>query len=136
MFENLPSRIENRIDPDSKRRRKRFHPRMFEEMFHMGMKFGDPSLGFLMMLSFLKDEIPWMYEIGMETYRGLKTAKSVTEKKKLISNFERASELMGDSFMMEFSGNRSEEMFMFSKEISHFMHRYFERYLHSTKGKE
>ena len=32
MFENLPSRIENRIDPESKRKRRRFHPRMFEEM--------------------------------------------------------------------------------------------------------
>jgi hypothetical protein len=107
---------------------------MFEEMLHIGLKSGDPNLGFLMMVSFMKDELPWMYEIGMETYRGLKGAKSITEKKKLISNFERASEMMGHPMMIEFSGNRSEEMFMFSKEINHFMHRYFERYL--EKGKE
>lgn len=134
MFESLPSRIENRIDPDSKRRRRRFHPRMFDEILHIGMKSGDPNLGFLMMISFLKDEIPWMYEIGMETYRGLKAAKSITEKKKLISNFERASEMMGHPMMMEFQGSKSEEIYMFSKEISHFMYRYFERYL--DKGKE
>jgi len=133
MFESLPSRIENRIDPDSKRRRRKFHPRMFEEMLHIGMKSEDPNLGFLMMISFMKDELPWIYEIGMETYRGLKAAKSVTEKKKLISNFERASEMMGHPIMMEFSGNKPEEMYLFSKEISHFMHRYFARYLEKNQ---
>jgi TIR domain len=136
MFESLPSRIENRIDPDSKRRRRKFHPRMFDEMFHMGMKSGDPNLGFLMMISLLKDDMPWMYEVGMETYRGLKSAKTPTEKKKLISNFERAFEMMGHPMMMEFSGNRSEEMYMFSKEISHYLHRYFERFTIGDKGKE
>lgn len=136
MFENLPSRIESRIDPDSKRRRRRFHPRMFDEIMHMGMKSGDTNLGFLMMVSLLKDDLPWMYEIGMETYRGLKTAKSITEKKKFISNFEKASEMMGHPIMMEFSGNKSEEIYMFSKEIRHFMHRYFDRYLHTDKEKE
>lgn len=135
MFESLPSRIENRIDPDSKRRRRKFHPMMFEDMMHMGIKSGDQNLGFLMMVSLLKDEIPWMYEIGMETYRGLKTAKSITEKKKLISNFEKVFEMMGHPMMMEFSG-KSEDMYMFSKEIRHFMHRFFDRYLHSDKVKE
>lgn len=135
MFENLPSRIESRFDPDSKRRRRKFHPMMFNEMMHMGMKSGDPNLGFLMLISFLKDEIPWMYEIGIETYRGLKTAKTVSVKKKLISNFERSFEMLGHPMMMEFLG-KSEEMYMFSKEIRHVLQRYLERYLIIDKEKE
>jgi len=136
MMENLPSRIENILDPDSKRRKRRFHPIMFDEMLHFGMKSGDPNLGFLMMISFMKDDIPWLYEIGLETYRGLKTAKNITEKKKLVSNFEKAFEMMGHPMMMEFSGNKSEEFFMFSKELSHFMHRFFDKYSDEDKFKE
>lgn len=135
MFENLPSRIENRIEPDIKRRRRKFHPMMIEEMMHFGLKSGDSSLGFLMMLSFFKEDFPWLYEIGLETYRGLKNSKSVTERKKLISNFERTFEMVGHPIMMEFTG-KNEDMYMFQKELRHSMYRYFDRFLNDEKIKE
>jgi len=135
MFENLPSKIENRIDPDLKRRRRKFHPIMFDEIMHMGMKTGDPNLGFLMMISFFKEDFPWLYEIGIETYRELKSAKSISEKKKLISNFERSFDMLGHPMMMEFAG-KSEDLFMMNKEIRHFMHRYLDKYVGMDKGKD
>lgn len=136
MFESLPSRIESRVDPENnKRRRRKFHPMMFEEIMHMGMKSGDQNVGFLMMISIFKDDFPWVYEIGLETYRGLKTSKSSTERKKFISNFERALEMLGHPMMMDFFG-KSEDMYMFSKDIRHFMHKYLDRYLIDEKSKE
>jgi hypothetical protein len=135
MFESLPSRIESRIDPDSRRRRRKFHPMMFEEMMHMGMESGDPNIGFLVMISFFKDDFPWIYEIGLDTYRGLKTTKTTNERNKLISNFERAIEMLGHPMMMEFAG-KSEDMYMFSKDLRHFMHRYLSKYLGNEKSKE
>jgi hypothetical protein len=128
MVENLPSRIENRLDPDLRKRRRRFHPMMFEEMMHWGKKSGNQNLGFLVMLGFLKDEMPWMYEIGMETYKGLKTAKTVAKKQELISTFEKALEMMDHPMMREFS-DKSEEMFMLTHEVRHFIRRYLHRYL-------
>lgn len=135
MFENLPSRIENRIEPDIKRRRRKFHPMMIEELMHFGMKSGDSSVGFLMMLSFFKEDFPWLYEIGLETYRGLKNSKSVTERKKLVSNFERTFEMIGHPMMMEFTG-KNDDMYIFQKELRHSMHRYFDRFLNDEKIKE
>lgn len=135
MFESLPSRIESRIEPDIKRRRRKFHPMMFQEMMHMSMDAGDTNLGFLIMISFFKEEIPWLYEVGIETYRGLRTSKSLTEKKQLISNFEKATQMLGHPMFMEFSGG-SEEFYMFSKELRHYLRQYLGKYLTNGKSKE
>jgi hypothetical protein len=70
LIDSLPSRLESRFDPEFRRRKRRLHPMMFEEMMHMETKFEDPNMSFLMMISFFKDEFPWIYEIGIETYRG------------------------------------------------------------------
>jgi hypothetical protein len=131
MMEELSSKI-NLFDPDFKRGRRKFHPMMFEEIMHMGMGKEDPNLSFLMMISFIKDDFPWIYEIGLETYRGMKSTKSKIEKKKLVEGFERALEMTGHPVMREFYG-KSDEMYMFSKDIRHFMHRYLERYLNDEK---
>jgi hypothetical protein len=134
MFDNLPSRIENKIDPDFRRKRK-FQPMMMEEFLHIGMEFKDPSLGFLMMVSMYKDDFPWFYEIGLETYHGLKIAKNISEKKKLASNFERALEIFSHPMMRELYG-KSDEMYFFYKESRHFMQNFFERFFFNDKVKE
>jgi len=135
MFESLPSRIENRLEPNEKRKRRKFHPMMIEKMMHFGMKSIDSSVGLLMMLSFFKDDYPWIYEIGLETYRGIKSAKTLSERKKLISTFERTFEMLTHPMMMEFSG-KNDDMYMFNEELRHNMHRYFDKFLNDDKLKE
>lgn len=127
MMEELLSKI-NRLDPEYKRSRKKFHPMMLEEIMHMEMKQENPNLAFLMMISFIKDDFPWIFEIGIETYRGLKSSKSKIEKKKLIEDFDRALEMTGHPMMREFYG-RSEEMYILSMDIRHFMRHFLDRYL-------
>jgi len=128
LIDSLPSRLESRFDPEFRRRKRRLHPMMFEEMMHMETKFEDPNMSFLMMISFFKDEFPWIYEIGLETYRGLKSTKSKIEKRKLVETFERALEMVGHPMFREIYG-KSDEMYMFSKDIRHFTHRFLDRYL-------
>lgn len=132
MIEDLSSKI-NKLDPEYRRSRRKFHPMMFEDI--MGMEMEDHNLSFLMMISLIKDDFPWIYEIGLETYRGLKLTKSKLEKRKLIESFERALEMTGHPMMREFYG-KSEEMYMFSKDIRHFTHRFLDRYIGSEKNEE
>lgn len=127
MIDNLNSKI-NRLDPDYKRVRRKLHPMMFDELMHIGMQMEDANLSFLMMISFIKDDFPWIYEVGLETYRGLKSAKSKIEKRRLIEKFEKALEMTGHPMMREFYG-KSDEMYMFSKDVRHFMHRFLDKYL-------
>jgi hypothetical protein len=135
MFENLPSRIENRIEPEFRRRRRKFHPMIFEEIMHIGMEYKDPTLAFLVMISIYKDDFPWLYEIGLDTYRGLKIAKTLMERKKNIIAFERAFEILEHPMMRELMG-KSEEMHFFYKDLRHMMHNFISRFYNDEKTKE
>jgi hypothetical protein len=132
MFESLPSRIESRIEPEYRRKKRRFHPMMFEELVHFGMGKEDPNFSFLIMLSLYKDELPWFYEIGMETYRSLKSAKTTSEKEKLIANFRNTLEMLEHPMMREFYGD-SKENYMLFKESRHFFKHMLERLIHDKK---
>lgn len=124
----LPSRIESRLyDPEIRRRRK-FHPMMLEEIIHMEMKFENPSLTFLMIISLLKDDFPWIYEIGLDTYKVLKSSKTKTEKLISLENFENTLKMLDHPIYREIFG-KLDEMYMFSKDIKHFIRRYVEKYL-------
>ncbi|MDQ0639386.1 hypothetical protein QF042_002951 [Pedobacter sp. W3I1] len=127
MFDSLPSRIENRIDPDMRRKRRKSHPMMLEEMLHFGFEDEEPSIGFLMLVSLYKDDFPWFYEIGVDTYRGLKAVKSNAEREKIIRAFERATEMLSHPIMREFHGESKDNYFLF-KETRHMFHRYLERF--------
>ena len=120
------SRIEERFENQSRRKR-RFHPMMLEELMHIGLKNYD-NVGFLLFLSFYKEDFPWIYEIGLETYRGLQSAKSTAEKKKLLNKFMETTEItMEHPMMREFYGE-SKEMYMLIREAPRFMRHFFEKY--------
>lgn len=133
MFQDLPSRIDKRLDPEiMMRKRRRFHPKMMDEFFHIGMKFEEPNISFLMMISMFKDELPWFYEIGLDTYRTLKNAKTKAERQKAISSFNRATEMMGHPMVAEMYA-RNEDTYMMMKEMRHLLHRYLDRYFEEGK---
>lgn len=134
MFQDLPSRIDKRLDPEiMMRKRRRFHPKMLDEILHFSMKFEDTNISFLIMVSTFKEEIPWFYEIGVETYRSLKTAKTKLEREKAILSFNRAVEMIGHPIFMEVYG-RNEDSYMMIKEARHLMLRYMDKYLLNEKG--
>lgn len=69
----LPSRIEQRFsdeaEPIRRRRLRRFHPAMVEEMSHILGREITPLFGILLMSSYLRDDAPWLYELGAEAFR-------------------------------------------------------------------
>lgn len=115
---DLPSLIEERIsgkvERTSRRRIRRIHPMMIEEMGHMlGSKTGEP-IEILLIASLFRDDAPWLYELGMELYQ---TAKSGTKKATLesLKVFQSVAELT-------MHGPFGEELGAFSKESRMIMH--------------
>lgn len=53
----------------------------------------------------LKEDFPWIYEVGLETYRVLKSFRTIGSERKLISDFEMALETLRNPMVMEFYGN-------------------------------
>lgn len=79
MFKDLPSRVENNIAKSfgtpRERRRKRFHPMMFEKIMFNSIEENDPT-GLLFIAGIIRDDLPWLYELTIEAYR---TIRSGTE---------------------------------------------------------
>ena len=132
MIESLPSKLESKYEPDFRRRKRRLPSIMFDELMLMEMRFEDPNIGFLVMISFFKEDIPWIYEIGLETYRGLKSAKTKNEKIKMIDIFERALDMLGHPMFRELYG-KSDEIYMFTNDIRMFSHRFLDKLVNETK---
>jgi hypothetical protein len=79
MVRDLPDRVDERVRIASKRGpfrgKRRFHPGMIEEMmFQSETEKGDQATASLLVfLSLLRDDVPWIYEAGMEFYRAVRS---------------------------------------------------------------
>jgi hypothetical protein len=80
MFRSLPENVEEKLGRSFKRtsfrREREFHPMMIEELMFNPMfeeKFDSPGLGWLIFISMFRDDLPWLYEVGLELYKALET---------------------------------------------------------------
>lgn len=131
MFADLPSRIENRVDPEYRRRKMRFNPRMLDELH--GFKGVNSHIPILMVLSIYKNEFPWLYEIGSETLKILQSKKPSKEKKIAVREFLDIFEFTFRHPMMREMNMESHMMF---QETQHIIEKYFDRYLSELPGQE
>jgi len=130
MFERLPSRIDNRIDQNNRRINTKKNLEIIDESMHIAMRSPNSGLGFLMVISFFKDEFPWVYEIGLDTYRGVKRAKNDTEKQLLIADFNEVIGLLEHPVMLKFYEN-TESRYQLSKALKYNVHRFFSKFISS-----
>lgn len=120
LMRDLPARIESRVSdgPSIRRKRRRFHPMMFERMM-FGPEEGDEPIGLLVMAGFARDDLPWLSELAVETYR---TAKSGTlrEAESLLKALEQSEKMwMRGPHMEELID--SPEMDMMMHEFPHML---------------
>lgn len=123
MFQDLPGRIERRVDPESalnRKRMRRMHPMFMDEILHMtGKDIGD-NLAPLIIGSLFKDDFPWLYEVAAEVYRKLESAHP--DAPDALRRFVKLFDRMMRHPMMREMRDRSkerrfemEEMMMFSR---------------------
>jgi hypothetical protein len=92
MFGTLPEKLEEKFRESMRPKgllRRGFHPMMLDELLsHPGLREapGGIATGWLLLISALRDDMPWLYEVGMEVYRALcseDTGQIDTARKKL-----------------------------------------------------
>lgn len=113
MFQDLPARIERNFDGLSRdKKRRKFHPIMIEELIHMTKI---PDVGVMMCVSFFKDSyMPWVYDIGMDIIKFVKSPASIPEKEQKIQDFEEILEMsMHHPMIREFSMGTKDEYLLF-----------------------
>ena len=106
MFQDLPSRIDRSATSDVRKRRRKLHPGMIEELMHFSK---NPRLGVRMALSLYKDRLPWVYEEGCALLDKLVATKSDAHRIKLLQEFE-------ELLMMSIRNPFVEELFLDDKE--------------------
>ena len=131
IIQDLPSKVEGRIADavDSPRRRKmrRFHPRMFDEFLMMSEE-SDSPIGILMVFSMIRDDLPWLYELGREFYDAVRSGnrrkieKSHRELRRIVKM------TMHHPIMEEMMiGSKSDHIFFM--EMPHMLDRYVDKYM-------
>jgi hypothetical protein len=90
---------------------------MLDEITHMvGERPGDP-IGLLILASMLREDMPWLYELGMEAYRAAKTGLP-EDAEKTRRQFQRAVELLRHGpFHVEEMGIDPRHLHMLMREL-------------------
>ncbi len=122
LFRDLPEQVEGKLKHARRmggRRGRRFHPRMLEEvLFRLAGETPDAeAAGWLIFISLMRDDAPWMYEAGLDVYRALQSASNVelaAAKKRFIILTEMLRHHR--DLMHEFSDG-DEESFMFMRHL-------------------
>jgi hypothetical protein len=93
LVRDMPDRVVNELGTNARARRmrggRRFHPMMIEELSHHPMFRESPEHAgvlVLMMFSMLRDDYPWLYELGLQLYHSIERgdAKAVDQSRRVI----------------------------------------------------
>ncbi|WP_347066331.1 hypothetical protein [Flavobacterium sp. WV_118_3] len=109
---------------------KRFHPMMMEEILHMPLKNGGNHFGFLISLSFFKNDFPWIYDLGKELVEVLKSKSDKKTKVVAVEEFKEVLEItLGHPMIREMNGMRKENL-MYIKELPYLLNKYLENLIY------
>jgi hypothetical protein len=137
LVRDVPDRVAGELGGDSRmrrmRRRRRFHPMMFEELFHHPMFLDSPDqagLPVLMMFSLLRDDYPWLYELGIQLYRAIDSGnpKAIERARRTVVNTIEMTQQ--GPFMHEMMGGPEDEEAMMA--LQHLV-RSIDRYIRIPK---
>jgi hypothetical protein len=114
MFKDLPSRVEGRLSESfgspRERRRRRFHPMMFERLM-FGEPEGDDPISLLVVAGLARDDVPWLYDLAMEAYRAISRG-SAAEISQLIDGLAYVQKFIVEGPMMRDIVDSDEMMMM------------------------
>lgn len=128
----LPVRLEERMGERAENPRprkfslRRLHPRMLEEMMHMVSGRSEEPIGILVLASLVREDFPWLYEIGLEAYRTAKTG-NLENTQRALRTFRDATEFTVRGPFFEEMGYAGKEGYMLLSELPRIIHDYTER---------
>lgn len=101
-----------------RRRRMRYDPMLFDEIIHRVSDGPSDPINFVMVASLMKEDFPWMYELGVEAYRAIR-GKDSEGAADAVERFQRAFEMLRHGPFLDAIGDK--RTYMMIKEMSHFL---------------
>ena len=109
---------------ERKRMSRKYSSMFFDEIMHMSGK--RSSYAFLMTLSLLKEDFPWIYDMGKELIDILKSGNSSDEKTIAIREFRDMVDFTFSHPMMRDMFGHTKDSIMFMKELPYSLMRYLD----------
>jgi hypothetical protein len=104
MFQDLPARIERSNYSDVRKRKRRVHPKMIEEVLGFNK---NPKIGIRVALSFFRERMPWIYDEGINLLNKLELVGPFPDAQNLVDEFE--------DMLMQTTRNPFAEDFLFDE---------------------
>ncbi|MCD4722206.1 MAG: toll/interleukin-1 receptor domain-containing protein [Desulfobacula sp.] len=105
------------------KKRKRFHPRMIEELFDVSSRFKNKYIAFQIAISFFREDFPWLYEAGMEVIATLKSNKTIKLKDEVVNDFMEMVEFSFEHPVMREMVMPDKEQYMMIRELPYMLKR-------------
>ena len=123
MLKSVLSRLERerKMHP---RKRRRFHPEIFDELMHISPKLGKNYVPFQIIISQFKEDFPWLYDSGMEVVKTLKSGKSDNSKDRAIHEFMELVDYSFEHPMMRELVMPDKEQYMMLRELPYMLKKY------------
>lgn len=120
---NMDIRLRDTMDDDPFTRRKfrrKMHPGMVMDLAHViGARRSDP-IHLLISASLFKEELPWLYELALEAYRGFK-GRNMAEAKRAMDQYRKAVEALRDGPLLDMLGMDSKMGYMMLRDSLEFL---------------
>lgn len=123
MIKGYLERISLRNDSLSERKMmsRKYNSMFFEELMHMGDR--ESSYAFLITLSLLKEDFPWIYDMGRDLLGILKSQKKPDTKTKAVRDFKEMVDFTFGHPLMRDMFVRSKDGMFFYKELPYMLMR-------------
>src|SRR6266851_660592 len=128
MVRELPERVDERVASASRPgfSKRRIHPAMLEDLMFSRLfrgERGGASISWLVFLSLVRDDIPWLYEPGMELYRAIRGRRR-TEIERARENLLHIVEVTRNSKLLyRIARGDAEETHFLLRHLNEFVHR-------------
>ena len=100
----------------TRRRRMRFHPRMFQDLAFASRDDGDAPVSLLLIAGYLRDDFPWLAELFTESYRELRDSGPGSAEPIIHRLIKSVKQITRGAMMREYMGG-SKEAFMMIEEL-------------------
>lgn len=129
MLKEVISRSEFEKNSRMRKRKRRVHPKMLDELLHMSPRFEKNFTGFQIAISLFKSDFPWIYDAGIDLVRTLRSAQNSEEKRDAVEAFEELIEFSFEHPLMRDMYMPDKEMWMMARDLPHILRRTLERHV-------
>lgn len=124
--EKLNVQLTEMLSSRGVRRRRRFHPFMLEDMLHRSLSKGnikDRAATCSVFLSVVREDLPWLYEPGMDVYRAMKRGRP-DDIATALQSFARATEISFHPMFEEMMDKGDPDTFRMVRHLPDMLHHF------------